>query len=411
MSLSHEQLTAETRIKGWLSGSDQIFMLGGYAGTGKTYLMGHIINSVGYHAGHEILCCAPTGKAASVLMSKLNGKDVSTVHSLIYAPMGEDTGKLEALLDKLVKDPENETLTKEIEVEKRRISSKPVSFQISGKDKVLPGQLVIIDEASMVSDEMFHDLVATGAKLMFVGDPGQLPPVGSGGWFIKAKYDVVLEEVQRQALESPIIRLSMDVRNSNLKKSQYSYPDCKICDKSEVPISDWLDSDQVITGTNASRRRINRFFRKQLKHNEKGDLPQISEKIICLKNSKPVKGISNRYINGVQGSVIKSAHYDEKGDLRMSIFYESNILEDIAVYDYHFLQHYETARAIDPFFMRRDLKEFDYAYAITVHKSQGSEWNSVIIADDKMQQFKKDFRKRWLYTAITRAKEKLIWSE
>jgi len=411
MALSPEQDNAAIKIRDWLSSPEQVFMLGGFAGTGKTYLLGHVIDSLGTHNGHEILCCAPTGKAASVLMSKLNNKLVSTIHALIYAPLGEDTAKLERYIEELVKDPDNKELKDKIDDEKKRLAKKPVGFQLSEKEKVLPDQLVIIDEASMVSNEMFNDLMATGAKLMFVGDPGQLPPVGDGGWFLKADYDIVLQEVQRQALESPIIRLSMDVRNGTMRRSNYQYPDCRISNKTEVSKKDWLDADQVITGTNASRRRINRFFRKQLGHIEKGELPQRSEKLICLKNSKPIKGSDFRYINGVQAVVMRPAEYDNKGDLRMSVFYESKMLEDIAVYDYHFDQHYKSERPIDPWFMRKDLKEFDYAYAITVHKSQGSEWNNVIIADDKMQTNNREFRKRWLYTAITRAKENLIWSE
>lgn len=407
MSLSPEQDSAAMKIVHWLPSSDQVFMLGGFAGTGKTYLLSHIIQDLKTHNNLDILCCAPTGKAASVLRSKLNGKDVTTIHSLIYSPISEDTKRLEALLESLSKDPTSTTLLNEIDIEKRRLADLRVGFQITSKAKIVPDQLVIVDESSMVSNEMYRDLVATGAKLLFVGDPGQLPPVGDGGWFLKADYDVVLREVQRQALESPIIRLSMDVRGGTVSTKNYQYDDCRISDKSEVSKSDWMKADQVITGTNASRRKINRFYRKQLGHVEKSDLPIAGEKLICLKNNSET---DIKYINGVQAMIASDSKYDDFGNFRMDVMYEGSLIESLECYDFYFLEHYQDNGVIDPWYMRKDLREFDYAYAITVHKSQGSEWDTVIIADDKMMRENFNFRKRWLYTAVTRAKTNLIWS-
>ena len=404
MVLSKEQSIALDKINRWLKSDDWwCFRLGGYAGTGKTFLLQHLINSY----DERLTCCAPTGKAASVLRSKLDGMDVSTIHSVLYKPVAPYSEKLDKLLELLEKDPDNKELQEKVKIEAELFAKKKVSFLSKETTEIMPGQLVIIDEASMVTPRMIEDIKATGCRALFVGDPGQLPPVNSANWFSGSEVDYTLETVQRQALDSPIVRMSLEVREGGLRKSNYQYDDCKIISKADLTDEDWLATDQVITGRNATRHRLNRYFRNQLDFH--GEMPVAGDKLICLKNESVDDTL---FINGTQCVATSDTHFDENTkENYIDIDYEGNELEAVKFYDYHCRLHYSSGLVEAPWFNRQNYREFDYSYAITVHKSQGSEWDSVIIADDKMQYEKKKFRKRWLYTAITRAKNKLIWAQ
>lgn len=399
MPLTMEQSDALGQIKNWAKGDEDDFMftLHGFAGTGKTFLMQHLINSW----GDDIICCAPTGKAASVLKSKLDGHDVSTIHSLLYSP---DSPAIEEykLLKALAKEnPDDQELANDLEDMRRRLTDVKLTFSYSGGTDIAPGQLVVVDEASMVTKGMLDDFRETQAKVLFVGDGGQLPPVGDGGWFINNKPDAILQEVQRQALDNPIIRLSMDIRNRSLNKIDYQYDECKIISKLELSHDEWMEADQVITGKNVTRHRLNKWFRSKLGY--EGFLPQKGEKLICLKNMK-----GKPYINGVQMVCTEDAT-EEAGRYFIGIEYEDQPYSEVEFYDYHCTKTYNSRALEEPFEMRRRLLELDFAYAITCHKSQGSEWPSVIVADDRMRIHDKENRARWLYTAVTRAKEKLTW--
>ena len=129
------------------------------------------------------------------------------------------------------------------------------------------------------------------------------------------------------------------------------------------------------------------------------------EKLICLKNDFENYGL----INGVPASCTQSAFIDEDGETRISVLFEDEIKTELVLYNYPFEAHYRQNAQEEPWAMRRAFAEFDWAYAITVHKSQGSEWKKVLLADDGFFSRNLDDRKKWLYTAITRAKENLIW--
>jgi len=399
MTLSVEQSNAAKGIKDWYSNSsDPLFTLHGYAGTGKTFLLQELASTF----TGTLACCAPTGKAASVLKSKLDGIDVTTVHKLLYSPNSAGSGEYEILKKKLKENPDDFELSQQVEDMRRDLTSSKLSFEYNGGPDVAKDQLIIVDESSMATKAMRDDLVSTGAKILFVGDGGQLPPVGDDGWFTKATPNAVLEEVHRQALESPIIRLSMDVRNGSVDRAQYQSDLCRIVSKTEVTHQQWMDADQVITGMNRTRHKLNKWFRKKLEY--EGQIPQKDERLICLKNAQ-----RGPFINGVQMNCIGDAYVDDSGQWLISVEYDGQIYTDVPFYEYHCLKTYSDGEKEEPFFSRRGLLELDYAYAITCHKSQGSEWNNVIVADDKMMKQKKEFRKQWLYTAVTRAKEQLTW--
>lgn len=409
MKLTNDQEKALSAIKKWLKApaSEWIFTLAGFAGTGKTTLLQVLIRELQSAARSKpFICCAPTGKAASVLRSKLPGVAVLTAHQVLYVPKETSTKELNELLYKLDSAKANglpiTDLVLKIKEEKDRLSKTDVRFEVKEGTSVTPGSLVIVDEASMISERMRDDFKALSCKVLFVGDSGQLPPVRDSSWFIDYEHDARLNEILRQALDSPIIRLSMQIRNGGINLAEFREGACVITKKSKVERATWSEADQVLTGGNHSRRRLNRFFRKTLGHTS--DLPEEGDKMICLKNAHRK---NPPWINGVQFVAAGAPYSGEEGELLLPVMYEGFRM-NLEYYPYHCAFHYNEQIEEEPREFRRDLFECDYAYGITVHKSQGSEWPFVILADDELQKGNKPFRQRWLYTAVTRAKERFL---
>ena len=403
MTLTKEQHVALGKINTWLNDdSSWDFRLGGYAGTGKTFLLQHLVNN----HNKPIVACAPTGKAASVLRDRLNGFDVHTVHSALYDPVNQNHEKLHKLESALknTNDPKNRrNIALSIESEKRALSKKDMKWTLKEFTRISKDDLVVIDESSMITKQMRNDLRQTGARVLFVGDPGQLPPVGDDGWFFQGKLNFVLENVQRQAMDSPIIRMSMDVRNDRYNPKNYQTdPECCVLDSCDVEPEFYFDADQVITGKNETRHMLNRSFRDHFGYVDR--LPRANEKLIILRNEK-YHGMMIR--NGIQCMSVTDTK-NENGLNLINLNYEGIELPDVSFYDYHCLSNYSDSLIAETRDYRKNFRELDYAYAITVHKSQGSEWDHVVISDDDIMSHKVDFRRRWLYTAITRAKKQLL---
>lgn len=397
------QSEAIKKVKAWTKNRQlgRIFTLAGFAGTGKTTILQFIVEDI---KPRNLILCAPTGKAASVLSSKLK-KNVRTVHKVLYCPRGQSLKELEKLEAQLAVAREEGAptvdLLLEIAAEKERLAAEDnVHFDTKPIAELNDESIVICDEASMVSDRMKRDFEETGARVLYVGDPGQLPPVKESSWFIDYQHDVMLTEILRQALDSPIIRLSMEIRAGEVDVKQYKEGDCRIMRKDKVDIEEWVAADQILTGANESRRRINRFMRKKLGHD--GHLPHPGERLICLKNCYDH---IPQFINGVQCLSREEFSKSMEG-IEARITYEGSAV-NVPFYDYHVRSNYLEGLKELPRDCREGLFEADYAYAITVHKSQGSEWDNVVVADDQMQKNAKEFRQRWLYTAVTRAKKKL----
>lgn len=402
MILSEEQEKAMDKIMGWIAGqhnSPWMFYLGGYAGTGKTTLLQQIINRL----DRPPKCLAPTGKAASVLQKKLSSALVTTIHKALYKPVMPSAAQLELLEFRLSENPNNRELREAVRAEKERLADQKLSFMDNEAKEIAPGDLVMVDEASMVTKKMVDDLHKTDAMVLFVGDPGQLPPVGDVGYFTSQRPDAMLSSIQRQALDNPIIDLSMRVREGKSIPSFENEHIIKKC-KTGYPFEELAKADQVLTGMNFMRRRINRAIRKVRGFD--GNKPLLGEKLICLKNQY-ARG--SWIVNGMQCLSASDMEVTREGDLSLDVLYEGQLLSNLYCYHYPFEKHYNDKAEEDPWAARGRLSEFDYGYAITVHKSQGSEWDRVVLVDDEMKSGDRTFRKRWLYTAVTRAKEHLTW--
>jgi exodeoxyribonuclease-5 len=371
MLFSPQQDEALKAVSRWLKeGRTPVFRLFGYAGTGKTTLAKHFAENV----DGEVLFAAFTGKAAQVLRSR-GATNARTIHSLIYRPRGEET----------------------VENEETGKTSVAPMFSINRQSPLAKAALIIIDECSMVDEQLGKDLMSFGTPILVLGDPGQLPPVSGGGFFTEQEPDYLLSEIHRQAKDNPIIHLAMDVREGR-EIMRGDYGAAQVISKSEVTQSLVLDADQVLVGTNRTRRRYNQRLREL-----KGfttDYPQSGDKLVCLRND-PAKGL----LNGSLWQVMSSSRETVKPGINLMIRPEDDDMDRGASKIKLLKAAFEDVETEIPWTTRKRYDEFDFGYALTVHKAQGSQWNNVVLFDESYAF--RDSRERWLYTAITRAAETL----
>ena len=360
MNWSPEQDAALVAVDRWLKApSQQVFRLFGYAGAGKTTLARHLAEN----AGGEVAFAAFTGKAAHVMRQK-GCTGASTIHALIYRPAHDD-----------------------------ETSEGDLVFTLRHDAPASTADLIIIDECSMVDEDLGRDLLSFGKPVLVLGDPAQLPPVKGGGFFTEAEPDFMLTEIHRQAADNPIIRLSMDIREGREPEGIES-DKLRLISRRDISSEDILAADQVLVGTNRTRRRYNERIRVLKNHTE--DTPEAGEKLVCLRNNKQ-KGLLN---GGIWTVALKKAA--KAGRARMVVMPEDGGKSvNIAVPKEFFTDGPETV----PFPIRRGADEFDYGYALTVHKAQGSQWDNVVLFDESFAF--REHRARWLYTGVTRAAERL----
>ncbi len=371
MEFSAEQDRALKAVSKWLKAGDrQVFRLFGYAGTGKTTLARHFAEGV----DGNVLFAAFTGKAAQVLRSKGAAK-ASTIHSLIYRPKGEE----------------------EIEDEETGVKNVSPTFSLNRKSVVSDAKLIVIDECSMVDEALGQDLLSFGTPVLVLGDPGQLPPVKGGGYFTEYEPDFMLEEVHRQARDNPIVDLAQRVREGrSIMIGDYGAA-AKVISKTDVTTELVLSADQVLVGTNRTRRRYNERLR-ELKGFE-GPIPQAGDKLVCLRNDT-AKGLLN-------GSLwtVTSAPRSVKPAMNLLIRAEDEGIDRVSAKVKVLKAVFETPDAEISWQIKRRHDDFDYGYALTVHKAQGSQWDNVVLFDESYAF--REHSQRWLYTAITRAAETL----
>lgn len=402
MDLSTEQTVAYDAIQRWLTDKDKwFFKLGGFAGTGKTHLLGHLVNNM----NADVLCCAPTGKAAQALQRKLNGVVVNTVHHLLYSPIVPDTAEYYRLKKLHDEDPKDKTISRELDKQIVALTKAELKFALNHNESISSASVIIVDEASMVTPIIANDLKDTNCKVLFVGDPGQLPPVKADDWFSSQAFDMVLTKVVRQAEDSPIIRLSMEIRNGRNNWGAYDDDTCRVAtSRKDVKVSRLLATDQIITATNAVRHQINRLVRTKRGLCQSW-MPKQGERVICTSTAHKYKGAM---INGTQFSVTEDVSGSEVMGYFAQLENEDGSLV-VPMYNYYFKKTYDASVFAPDYKYIRGLVHLDYAYGITAHKAQGSEWDDVVVlTDDWIMGQPYDFVKRWLYTAVTRASKRLV---
>ncbi|MEO1102715.1 MAG: AAA family ATPase [Pseudomonadota bacterium] len=362
MRWSAEQDAALGQINRWLRSSpeQQWLYLGGYAGTGKTTLAKHIAEGV----DGPVCFAAYTGKAASVMRAK--GCDgARTLHSLLYTARTDDLGN--------------------------------VTFELDEDSPAVTASLVILDEVSMVDEALAKDLLWLAKRVLVTGDPEQLPPVSGSGFFTVNAPDVMLTEIHRQAAESPIIRLSMDVREGR-GIAVGDHGAARVVTKRGMDPALASEADQVLVGMNATRNKANAWLRS--KRGIEG-APQRKDRLVCLRNNRKL-GIYNGAVYDVLGpGKLRKKQRRKPDEITLNVRGEGEyepvtVRAHQGVFGGGEVPRGKEGRGYDP---------FDYGYALTVHKSQGSQWDKVCIFDES-RVFRED-AKRHLYTGITRAAEDL----
>jgi exodeoxyribonuclease V len=382
MEMSKDQRRAIEGLMSWYgdAGKKQFITLGGYAGTGKTTLISVLRQMLdGDNKKLRVGFASFTGKAARVLKNKLMESkaihpqdSVGTIHSLIYSPI---------------------------------IDKKQNIIGWKRKEEV-EADLIVIDEASMVDYEIWKDLLAYHKPIIAVGDHGQLPPI-NGNFNLMERPELKLDEIHRQAEGNPIIEVSILAREEGKIPVgrwgggvvKYDKNESFSGEVIEEVLRSYNRNMLVLCGYNYTRVKLNNFIRKT-KDFETND-PEIGDRVVCLRNNHKT-GI----YNGMLGMIEEiSKRNDDWWEGRVKMDDEEKIFEGLMSakqFNNRESLNFTEKRAL---IMKGDL--FDFGYALTVHKAQGSQAKKVVLFEERFGKMDEGMWRRWLYTAVTRAEEEL----
>lgn len=396
---SPQQDKALKDVAHWLhadSKNKQVYRLFGCAGTGKTTLARHLAENV----TGLVKFATFTGKAAHVMASK-GCVGATTIHRLIYRPKASSKFRLKELEKKLMEVEFEGVSTAELqklreEIKQEQENAGRMSFSLNLESELRFAKLLVIDEASMCDATIGKDLESFKIPILVLGDPEQLPPIYGSGYFTDQEPDTMLTEIHRQALDNPIIKMSQLVRSGEPLQIG-SYGSSCVINKRLDP-KEILQHDMILTGLRKTKRTCDERSRNLL--NKTNRLPMSGDRIMCVKNNHDL-GLLNGQIwemltdsvptgGGIISIHIKNVDSDEELVICASekLFYGESLSR---------WEHED------------DIQEFEYAYAMTVHKAQGSQWDKVLLFDQRhcFPQWSQRNRQRWLYTGITRAAESL----
>lgn len=395
MEFSKQQHAALASVRQWWAQGPErkpFFRLDGYAGTGKSTIAAELIADI---AGH-VPFATFTGKAASVLARK-GVENVSTIHKLIYKPKDKSQAKLKSLeleratLKKRVPEPAELIKKVEAAITQEQENLKRPMFALNKEDSaLLTAKALVIDEYSMVDEWTRDDLLSFNVPILLLGDPGQLPPVKGSSGFTAGKPDVMLTEIHRQAADSPIIRMATEVREGRALRYGDWGLGCEVvrlADTDKALLSKWvLEADQLLVGRNLTR--INSNARIRDLQGRTHWAPQTGDKLICLRNNAEAG-----FLNGTTWMCRDDAMEVDDDTLLLKLRDDDGNDVDCLAH-----AHYFQGREPKPYEIK-NAECFDFGGAMTVHKAQGSQWDSVLIFDEWFMQN----RKEWLYTGLTRA--------
>lgn len=372
----------------WKTKNKQVFEVSGGAGMGKTFLIRYLIDRIGL-SDDEVLYVAYMGKAVSQLAK--NGLPAKTIHSTIYdyeqVPARDDNGAL---------------------IFKKNGKVKMIGKFILKDNLKKKIKLIIVDEGSTVEKKIAKDLLSFGIPTIVLGDLNQLQPPFGSSMFLEHP-DVILTQVMRQEEDSPIVYLAHQaLKGTGLRIGVYG--NSSVITKRDLSDYNFKQADIVLTGTNKLRYQINNYYRTDIKNYKTLEFPHIGEKLICRKNNwdrELSKGIF--LTNGTSGICEyfdrqsyngRSCKIDFKPD------FINKTIRNISI-DYKRLltQNLSELNEDNTNTLYNQLDMFEYAYAITVHSSQGSQYPNVLILNENFLS-DTDYR-RWLYTAITRAQKRV----
>lgn len=384
--LSEEQGAALELAEEWFEMTDrQVFRFYGYAGVGKTTVAKR------FKSFGSVLYVAPTNKAAGVLASK-DCAPAITVHQGLYTPRTD--AKLLADYLALVTrqeagDVSPVTAAKVRELE-RLIQKMRPEFDINPENIIKSMDLVLVDEASMVDEEMARDLLANARRLIVLGDPAQLPPVKGPSALMQEAPDVELTQIHRQAAGSPVLALATAIRTG----APFDAP-------RESRAAALATADMVICWRNRTRGELNAELRAL--RGFSGQHAQVGETLIAQRTHRNKKRGCALAGAGTLWRV-DALRFDPKAPGQthycLSLIGQPAVKTEAWVPD-------ATLRG-EPVPVRAAawMGHFEFGYAITCHKAQGSQWGKVAIVDE-MPADDAELQRRWLYTAVTRAEREV----
>jgi len=265
---SEDQQSAFDSVMQWFQDPESKTMtLGGYAGTGKTTIIGAILSAL---TRKRTAVCAFTGKAVSVLKRK--GIDAQTLHSLMYVPV---------------------TTCVHCDAE---VTKNAYCWRCGFEDQktkwsrvlLLDLDLVIVDEASMLDVRLVKDLEALAAKILYVGDHGQLEPIGDDPGIMRSP-EIRLERIHRQSEGSSIIHFAHEMRMGTHPATWEPTDDVTVHIVRSLNGVRMADYDAILCGYNKTRVAVNRRVRKELGY---AGMPSNGERLICLQNDNDL-GVFN----------------------------------------------------------------------------------------------------------------------
>jgi exodeoxyribonuclease V len=435
--LTAQQALGMEKIKNWYDNAHgwgpgpnmgaSVFRWFGYAGTGKTFSAARVPEALGIE---RVAFGTYTGKAASVLRRSLGRYGVSypvtTIHSAIYFPTTSAEARqalLDAQMDQLAnaatiekaKDagvPQqimDELLDRKAELEAQlpelEANAKRLSFEFNPDGPWAGLDLIVLDEVSMVNAKLAADIESYGVPILVLGDPAQLPPVEGGGYYTDTEPDHLLTDVQRQALDNPVLELATRIRESTTGNLGMTG-----ADMTPASLAEAMAHDQVLCWTNKRRWAMIAAMRRKLGFPE--GVPVVGDRIMCLTNNKDL-GV----FNGEQFEVV--AVLDTDGGPHLEVRTEPGLIRQLRTFSDGFQgQELQVQAKNSGLGQKGSMMLATFAQCITVHKAQGSEWDSVYVVNEtagliSMEARRKGSRegiavgRQWLYTAATRAKEKL----
>jgi exodeoxyribonuclease-5 len=390
MTLTKKQAEAVDLAVKKYKNKEKGIVIAGPAGSGKSSSIAAITAAL-CNAGADIkdfVYAAPTGKAVKVLANKGN-TPAFTLHKLLYNY-------------KMMKD----------------------GTYIRSLKKELEYKIVVIDEVSMVPRDMWEDLIKFNVFIIASGDNAQLPPIsGVGDNGVLNFPDIYLDEIMRQAQESEIIRLTMLIREG--KKIPFMQgKEVMILPKKELSLSMLRWGDQNLCALNKTRTQINDLMRKA---DGRDCYPEKGDKVICCHNYWDTLSLGGEPLtNGTVGilqdfslqeilapwketiTVLKGDFVSETDDYFSKILmFRNGIVNGINPLTQKQEAWYVRAQRQNPNIYVPLPIFFNYGYAVTTWKAQGSEWDKVLVIEENFPRNKKEHQ-QFLYTACTRAAKKLV---
>lgn len=357
--------------------------ISGFAGSGKSFIIPYIVDALGLYSD-EVLYMCYTGKATQLLRNK--GLNAFTIHKAIYT----------YTIDKITKAPRKHLKTKLDESYK----------------------LIVIDEVSMVTEELWKDILSFGIHVVAEGDPGQLPPVSGAQLEFIQRPHIFLDEVVRQAQDNEIIRVSMDIREGK-SLHEFNGRDVRIIPRSDLSKDDFLNSDLVICGLNRTKTTLNNKYRSLLGYPD--GIPVPGDRIISEQNNWDIishnedQPLTNGLICTVSNIIGKNPITID--NIKVPIYESKLILPNEDYYDSIYINKNILFNGTDGLDNKQKFKlskhilaphPFSFGYAVTCWKAQGDQYDKVILLADDCNFLSAEDRIKYLYTGVTRAVKECI---